>query len=770
MIVLNSFKKQVLTALLALSVLSAVAQQEKLVPYVNPMIGTYKMGHTYPGATVPFGMVQLSPDTDTIPYEAEGKYNPLVYKYCAGYQYDDKTIVGFSHTHFSGTGHSDLGDFLVMPTTGPLQLNPGTEEHPEKGYRSTFSHEEEHAEANYYRVKLTEPGIVAELTTSTRVGFHQYTFPKSDQAHIILDLMHGIYNYADKNVWTFVRVENDTLITGYRQTSGWARTRTVYFAMSFSKPFVQYGAKDFSKPDVYKGFWRKFDQEHNFPDLAGEQLRMYFDFKTTEGEKVKIKFALSPVSTAGALANLKQEIPHWDFEKAKADGQQRWEQELQKIRIKAATRGDLVNFYTALYHTFLGPTVYNDADGQYRGLDQNNHTARGFTNYSTFSLWDTYRALHPFFNIIQPKRNDDMVKSMLAHYDQSVHKMLPVWSHYANENWCMIGYHSVSVICDAIIKGNFTGDANRALDACVATARYRKFDGIGYYIDLGYVPEDKNSSSVSKTLEYAYDDWCIAQVAKKLNRQDVYAEFQKRSTNWRNVYDAGTGYMRPKLSNGTFRKEFDVLSTHGQGYIEGNAWNYSLYVPHEPEQMITSMGGKKRFVQHLDSLFSMHLPDEFFAHTEDITREGIIGNYVHGNEPAHHAAYLYHWTDQPWKTQERTRMILKKQYHPAPDGLGGNDDCGQMSAWYIFTTLGFYPVAPASDQYIVGSPAIQSATLTLENGKTFAIEAKNQSDKNVYVQKLVLNGKTLDRLYLTHAEITQGGQLTFFMGAKPVKK
>ncbi|MBT1709026.1 GH92 family glycosyl hydrolase [Fulvivirgaceae bacterium PWU5] len=770
MIVQNSFKKQVLTALLALSVLSAVAQQEKLVPYVNPMIGTYKMGHTYPGATVPFGMVQLSPDTDTIPYEAEGKYNPLVYKYCAGYQYDDKTIVGFSHTHFSGTGHSDLGDFLVMPTTGPLQLNPGTEEHPEKGYRSTFSHEEEHAEANYYRVKLTEPGIVAELTTSTRVGFHQYTFPKSDQAHIILDLMHGIYNYADKNVWTFVRVENDTLITGYRQTAGWARTRTVYFAMSFSKPFVQYGAKDFSKPDVYKGFWRKFDQEHNFPDLASEQLRMYFDFKTTEGEKIKIKFALSPVSTAGALANLKQEIPHWDFEKAKADGQQRWEQELQKIRVKAATRGDLVNFYTALYHTFLGPTVYNDGDGQYRGLDQNNHTAHGFTNYTTFSLWDTYRALHPFFNIIQPKRNDDMVKSMLAHYDQSVHKMLPVWSHYANENWCMIGYHSVSVICDAIIKGNFTGDVNRALDACVATARYRKFDGIGYYIDLGYVPEDKNSSSVSKTLEYAYDDWCIAQVAKKLNRQDVYAEFQKRSTNWRNVYDASTGYMRPKLSNGSFRKEFDVLSTHGQGYIEGNAWNYSLYVPHEPDQMIAGMGGKKRFVQHLDSLFTMHLPDEFFADTEDITREGIIGNYVHGNEPAHHAAYLYHWTDQPWKTQERTRMILKKQYQPTPDGLGGNDDCGQMSAWYIFTTLGFYPVAPASDQYIVGSPAIQSATLTLENGKTFAIEAKNQSDKNVYVQKLVLNGKTLNRLYLTHADITQGGQLTFFMGAKPVKK
>ncbi len=748
---------------------SRTVAQDNLIQHVNPLIGTHKMGHTYPGATVPFGMVQLSPETDTIPYEVDDHYNPLVYKYCAGYQYDDPTIVGFSHTHFSGTGHSDLGDFLIMPAAGKLQLNPGTEQNPKSGFRSAFSHSNEQAAPNYYKVKLDDDNIVAELTTTNRVGFHQYTFPQSDEAHIILDLMYGIYNHADKNVWTFVRVENDTLITGYRQTNGWARTRTVYFAMTFSKPIKQYGMKDFSKPDVYKGFWRKFDQTKNFPDIAGEQIRMYFDFQTKEGEKIKIKFALSPVNMKGALANLQSELPHWDFERAKREGQQQWERELQRVKVKALNRNDLVNFYTAMYHTFLGPTTYMDIDGLYRGLDQSNHEAKGFINYTTFSLWDTYRALHPLFNVIQPKRNSDMVSSMMVHYDQSVHKMLPVWSHHANENWCMIGYHSVSVIADAVIKGNYQGDAHQALEACVATARHKSYDGIEYYMQLGYVPEDKNSSSVSKTLEYAYDDWCIAQMAKKLDRPAIYEEFMKRSQNWKNVYDVSTGYMRPKLSDGKFRKEFDVLSTHGQGFIEGNAWNYSLYVPHDPEQMIAAMGGKKRFVQHLDSLFTMNLPDEFFAHTEDITREGIIGNYVHGNEPAHHAAYLYNWTDQPWKTQERVRMILKKQYQPTPDGLGGNDDCGQMSAWYIFTSLGFYPVAPGSDQYALGSPAVQSATIALENGKTFEIEAVNQSDKNVYVQKVLLNDKPLTRLYLTHDDIVKGGKLTFYMSAKPKK-
>jgi predicted alpha-1,2-mannosidase len=355
---------------------------------------------------------------------------------------------------------------------------------------------------------------------------------------------------------------------------------------------------------------------------------------------------------------------------------------------------------------------------------------------------------------------------MLAHYDQSPQHMLPVWSNSANETWCMSGYHSVSVIADAIVKGNTPFDPGKALDACIATSQHRSFEGLGVYIDKGYIPAESNGVSVSTTLEYAYDDWCIAQAARKLNRMDIYAAYLRRSENYRNVYDPSIGYMRPRLSDGSFKQSFDVLSTNDQGFIEGNAWNYSLYVPHDPAALIGMMGGKKRFVQHLDSLFTMELPDRFFAETEDITRDGIIGNYVHGNEPSHHVAYLYNWTDQPWKTQERVRMILQKQYRPTPDGLGGNDDCGQMSAWLIFSTLGFYPVAPGSDQYSLGSPAIRSAVLHLENGKDFTIEVQDQGDKNVYVRKMVLNGQPLTRLYITHAEIMNGGKLVFYMSAK----
>jgi predicted alpha-1,2-mannosidase len=713
--------------------------------------------------------VQLSPDTDQQPHNIGGKYNKDAYKYCAGYQYDDPTIVGFSHTHFSGTGHSDLGDFLIMPTVGPLQLEPGDANDPKSGFRSAFSHKNERAEAGYYKVLLQDDNILAEMTATTRVGFHQYTFPASDNAHIILDLMHGIYNYDDKNVWTFVRVENDHTIVGYRQTNGWARTRTVYFAMEFSKPFVSYGFKNFGRED-YKGFWRKFDQTKNFPEMAGKQLRAYFNFQTSSDEKVQIKFSLSPVSTSGALANLRTEIPHWDFERTKREAQTAWNRELGKVAVQTIDRGEMVNFYTALYHTFLSPTVYMDGDGQYKGLVQNVHRANGFTNYTTFSLWDTYRALHPLFNIIQPKRNRDMVRSMQAHYDQSVHKMLPVWSHYANENWCMIGYHSVSVIADAIVKGNLTGvEANKALDAMAQTARTKYYDGLEYYMSMGYVPEDKNSSSVSKTLEYAYDDWAIAQAAKNLNRTPIYNEFIKRSENWRNVHDSSSGFMRPKMSDGKFREKFDPLQTHDQGFIEGNAWNYSLYVPHDPEGMIKAMGGKQKFTKYLDELFTMHLPDEFFAETEDITREGIIGNYVHGNEPSHHVAYLYNWTDEPWKTQERVRMILRNQYRPVPDGLGGNDDCGQMSAWYLFSALGFYPVAPGSADYALGSPLVKKAVVRLENGRTFTIEAENQSARNVYVERVLLNGKAITRTHISHAEILSGGTLTFRMSPNPLR-
>lgn len=762
-------KIQILSFCLLISLsVNTYAQKSKkdYTQFVNPFVGTKNMGHTFPGATLPFGMVQLSPETDSINYEYEGAYNPDVYRYCAGYQYDDPTITGFSHTHFSGTGHSDLGDFLLMPTIGALQLNPGTADRPNSGYRSSFSHQKESASPAYYQVELTDYNINAELTATNRVGFHQYTFPKTEQAHIIFDLISNIYNHKEKNVWTFIRVENDSLITGYRQTNGWARTRTVYFAMKFSKPIKSYGHQKLDK-SIYQGFWRKFDESKNFPEMAGKEIRAYFNFEMEEAEKLKIKFALSPTSTRNALLNMETEIPHWNFERVKEESQAVWNKELSRIEAEMMTEADQETFYTALYHSFLGPITYMDVDGSYKGLDQNIHKAEGFTNYTIFSLWDTYRALHPLFNLIQQKRNSDMITSMMAHYNQSVHKMLPIWSHYANENWCMIGYHSVPVIADAIIKGSYQGNYQEALEACINTANQDYYDGISYYKELGYVPEDKNSSSVSKTLEYAYDDWTIAQIANKLNLTEIEKSYRLRALNYKNVYNSESGFMQPKLENGEWRKQFNTMSTHGQGFIEGNAWNYSLYVPHDVDEMINLMGGNEAFGSHLDSLFTMQLDDKHIAETEDITRDGIIGNYVHGNEPGHHIPYLYNWAGQEWKTQERVRMIMRTMYSNTIDGLCGNDDAGQMSAWYIFSALGFYPVAPGSDHYAIGSPLVKSAKLNLENGNTLQIKVKNQSEKNVYIKQIKLNGKIIHTNYLSHKELMQGGELMYVMTDKP---
>jgi len=754
---------------LSLGLLEA-QENQNFIQYVNPFVGTENMGHTFPGATRPFGMVQLSPETDTQSYAVNGKYNPEVYAYCSGYQYKDSTIVGFSHTHFSGTGHADLGDFLIMPTVGKLQLNPGTADAPETGYRSRFSHKNEIAEPDYYQVYLTDYKINAEFTSSTRVGFHRYTFPKTDSAHIILDLISGIYNFDEKNVWTFVRIENDTLVTGYRQTQGWARTRTVYFALSFSKPIKTYGHKKYDK-QVYKGFWRKFDETKNFPEMAGRQLRAYFQFDTEENESILLKFALSSTSTAGALKNLKAEIPHWDFDKTKAEGQAIWNRELAKIEVEMLNIADKETFYTALYHSFLSPIEYMDIDSAYKGLDGTIHYAKNFTNYTVFSLWDTFRALHPLLNLIQPTRNKDMMESLLAHFDQSVHPMLPIWSHYSNENWCMIGYHSVSLLADAMTKKVLNPKSfRRALDASVKSANIDYYDGLGFYKKLGFVPDDKNPYSVSKTLEYAYDDWCIATMAEQMNDTARTREFKKRALSYQNVFDKNQNAMAPKLENKNWRKDFDKLSTHGQGFIEGNAWNYSLYVPHNPQNLIELMGGKKVFEQHLDSLFTQHLDDHYFENTEDITRDGIIGLYVHGNEPGHHIPFLYNWTDAPWKTQARVRMIMKTMYSNTKDGLCGNDDAGQMSAWYVFNALGFYPVAPGSDKYSIGSPLIVSATIHFENGKNLQINVHNQSTENVYIQSIKLNNKKLNRLYLTHSELITGGLLEFKMGRKPNKE
>ncbi len=743
-------------------------KDKNFIQFVNPFIGTKKMGHTFPGATVPFGMVQLSPETNNPSMFKDGKYNGDVYKYCSGYQYEDQTIFGFSHTHFSGTGHSDLGDFLIMPTTGKLILEPGDIQNPGSGYHSQFSHSTEYAEPAYYKVKLDDYKILAELTATERVGFHQYTFPKSDSAHIILDLISNIYNYDDKNVWTFVRLENDSTITGYRQTNGWARTRIVYFAMRFSKPFVSYGHKKYDK-SMYGGFYRRFNEGENFPEMAGKNIRAFFNFKTEENEKIKVKFALSAVSTNGAIKNMEVEIPNWDFEKTKQESQKKWNDELSKTIIETQSPADKITFYTALYHTMLSPVIYEDVDGNYRGLDQNIHQSDGFTNYTIFSLWDTYRALHPLYNILQPKRNTDMIKSMLAHYEQSVHKMLPIWSHYSNENWCMVGYHAVSVIADAMVKGNIDFDTKKALESCINTSTCKYFDGLEYYMSIGYVPEDKSSSSVSKTLEFAYDDWCIAQIAKINGNDETNKNYIKRSRNFENCFDPKFGFMKPKTSNGKWLPEFDPLYTEGQGFIEGNAWTYSLFVPHDIERLIQLNGGNNQFIQHLDSLFTMKLDDKYIAKNEDITRDGIIGNYVQGNEPGHHIPYLYNWTDKPWKTQERVRMIMNTMYGNNVDGLCGNDDAGQMSAWYVFSALGFYPVCPGSDQYAIGSPSIIKATLHLENGKTLIINTINQGAKNVYVQKVTINGKEIKRHYLLHSDIVNGGEITFHLGNKPSK-
>ena len=734
--------------------------------YVNPLIGTSKMGHVFPGATAPFGMVQLSPQTNfELMYDKDGSYNPETYEYCAGYQYRDSIIIGFAHTNFSGTGHADLGDLLIMPTVGKMVLEPLKTQNGQKGFYSTFSHEKEKASPGYYQVELDSYGIKAELTASERVGFHQYTFPASNDAHIILDMVYNVYHHDNKNVWTFIRVENDSLVTGYRQTKGWARTKKVFFAMKFSKPFKSYGHKKYNK-ETYDGFYRRFDQSKNFPEMAGKDIKAFFNFDTKDGEKINIKFALSAVSTNGGLKNLDTEIPHWDFNKTLQETKQKWNEELSKIEIKTFTEDHKTTFYTALYHTNLTPILYEDVDGNYRGLDQNIYNSKGFTNYTIFSLWDTYRALHPLLNITQPQRNNDMIKSMLAHHDQSVHGMLPIWSHYANENWCMIGYHATSVIADAMIKNIGDFDYQRALQASVNTASVTYFDGLGDYMDYKYVPDDKSHSSVSKTLEYAYNDWCIFQMAQKVGNKKLEERFNNRSKYYSNVYDPKIGFMRPKLSNGKFRKDFDPMDTHGQGFIEGNAWNYGLYVPQNINGMINMMGGKERFSQHLDSLFTMNIDEKYIAKHEDITRDGIIGNYVHGNEPGHHIPYLYNWTGHPKKTQERVRMIMNTMYGPTVDGLCGNDDAGQMSAWYIFSSLGFYPVTPGSLNYALGSPLIKEAVIHLENGKDLSIIANNQSKENIYVKSVTVNGITIKENLISHTDIENGGTLIFEMTNK----
>ena len=742
--------------------LTMFAQSE----YVNPIIGTDGMGHTFPGACVPFGGVQLSPDTDTIPHNINGKYQARAYEYCAGYQYQDPTIVGFSHTHFSGTGHSDLGDILIMPTNGPLYLNPGTEDAPDKGYRSRFSHDTEKASPGYYEVTLSDYHIKARLTATKRVGVHQYSFPSDKEGRIILDLNHGIYNYDGKTLWASLRVENDTLLTGYRITNGWARTNYTYFAISLSQPIKNYGYKDFQKI-VYNGFWRKFPVNSNFPEMAGRKVVAFFEFDTQQNPELIVKVALSATSTEGALKNLYAEAANKDFETIHQEAVKSWNKELGTINVEG-TDDQKTMFYTSYYHTMINPSVYMDVDNKYRGLDQNIHQADDFTNYTVFSLWDTYRAEHPLLMLLKPQQERDMVLSMIRHQQQSVHGLLPIWSHMANDNWCMSGYHATSVLADAITKGANV-NKEEALKAMVTTSNIEYLDGIGDYLKYGYVPFETSSTAASTTLEYCYDDWTIYQTALNAGNQEVADKYYQRALNYRKIYDPTIGFARPKYKDGTFKKDFDVRQTYGEGFIEGNSFNFSFHVPHDVFGVMQLMGGDKVFVQKLDQLFAQPLDKKYYEDNEDITEDCLIGGYVHGNEPSHHIPYLYAWTSQPWKTQYWIREVLNRMYRNDIRGLGGNDDCGQMSAWYLFTAMGFYPVCPGTDQYVIGAPYLPYVKIILPNSRVIEIKAPRVSDKNRYVKAVLRNGKPYSKLYLTHEDILEGGTLEFVMSSSPNK-
>jgi predicted alpha-1,2-mannosidase len=727
---------------------------------VDPFIGTGPDGHTYPGATVPFGMVQLSPDTWI------GDFHHS-YAHAAGYRYDDKTIQGFSHTHFSGAGHSDLGDVLVMPIAGDVQLEPGDPAQPGSGYRSRFSHDSEKAEPGYYAVTLSDYGVRAELTATPRAGVHRYTFAADKSAHLLLDLRQSIYNYPGKALWSRIRIRGDGTVTGMRETRGWAPGRQLYFAMRFSQPMAGHELYDREAPVEYRGFKTPGDNPSDTQAVEGRGLVGVFDFGELKAPLV-VKVAISSVSEEGAIANLDAEAPGFDFDKARDDARKAWEQALSAIDFKASAPMEK-NLYTSFYHALLAPSLSMDVDGRYRGPDNQVHQAKGFDFVSTFSLWDTYRAEQPLMTLIEPEqRSADVVNSLVASQQESPFGMLPVWQFQGIEGWCMIGYHAVPEIADAYLKGIKGIDADKALDAMVATATYAPYGNLGQYMKFGYVPVDHDGEAASKTVEYAYDDWTIARMAKAMGREDIAKTFAARAQNWRKVFDAKTGFVRPRLADGRFREPFDPARAGAEsGFTEGNSWQYSWYEPQDIGGLIHELGGDAKLVGKLDAMFDAKVDPKQYADVEDMA--GLIGQYVHGNEPSHHLAYLYDYAGQPWRTQERLKQIVDSQYRPTPDGLVGNDDLGQMSAWMIFTAMGFYPVAPGSNEYVIGRPFVENATLNLPNGRKFVITTDGLSDAHPYVGRVTLNGKPLDRSFLRHDEIMAGGELHFVMQATPNK-
>lgn len=757
--------------------------------WVNVFIGTNGMGHTFPGACFPYGFVQLSPDTDTIPHNIGGVYQKRVYDYCAGYKYADSSIVGFSHTHFSGTGHSDLGDLLIMPYSGSTRLNPGTSDNPDAGYRQRFSHESESAEPGYYAVTLADDGIRCELTATPHCGVHRYVFPDGADQKIVLDLNHGIYNYDGKVLWGQCNVQGDSALCGWRITNGWSRIHQICFYISFNKPIKQYGYQDFG-PQPYKGFWHRFDVQNNFPEMGGKKPVCWFEFENDGNDTLEIVVGLSAVSMDNARNHVYDEVRRYaqKDELGKAQGcfdmalertRSKWNGMLGRIDAKGPDDA-LSMLYTSLYHTMINPSVYQDNNGQYRGYGQSVCVSdSGDTNFTVFSLWDTYRALHPLINLLDTSMSNNVVYSLFRHYHQSPHHMLPVWSHMGSENWCMIGYHGVSVMVDAVLN-TLRPDADfakRVGEAVLSTSNVDYYDYTGLYKNMGFVPVDFSPNGTSVTLENAFEDWCVYYalqngVGDALQVETAFLDslkesYRLRALNYRNVFDSAIGFVRARYADGSWKTPYSLLSTSGEGLIEGNSWNYSFYVPHDVNGLIRIMGGDRAFIGKLDTLFDMYIPDRFFALTEDVTREGMLGGYVHGNEPSHHIPYLYMWTSQPWKTQYWVREIMNRMYRNHIDGLCGNDDCGQMSAWYIFSAMGFYPVCPGSGQYVIGAPYLPYMKVRMGSGRFLEIKAPAVSDRNRYVQKVLWNGKPYEYCYLTYDQLIQGGTLEFVMGPRP---
>lgn len=756
-------QKAALAAAMALGLAGcATAQEAPAAPptpweAVDPFIGTAGKGHTFPGAVAPFGMVQLSPDTDH-------RFFRQSYDWAAGYRHDDPTILGFSHTHFSGTGHSDLGDVLITPVSGEVKWDPGQPDQPGSGYRSRYNKASEVAEPGYYAVSLNDSGVRAELTAGTRVGLHRYSFPRSAPARLLLDFRSSIYDYPGKVLWSRIRVHPDGTVTGFRETRGWAPGRQLYFAMRFSRPMTGYELRNREEDVPYNGFRQPGRDATDRAQMQGRALEAAFDFGPIAGPLL-VKVAVSSVDEAGAIANLESEGAGFDFDRTRAATRAAWQDALSVVEIDAA-EDVRTSLYTALYHSLIAPSVHSDADGRWRGPDQQVHRS-DFTVHSTFSLWDTFRAQHPLLTLVAPpERNADMVNSLLAAQRVSPYGILPVWSFHGQETWTMIGYHAVPVIADAYLKGIPGVDGAAALDAMVASATYRHYGGLGDYMDLGYVPIDREPEAASKTVEYAYDDWTIARMAERLGRSDVQALFDRRAGNWRNTFDPGTRFVRARLADGSFREPFDPTAiNYGSDYTEGNAWQYSWFVPHDPAGLIAAMGGDAATVEKLDAMFEFDNTGLDYSHAEDIA--GLIGQYIHGNEPSHHAAYMYAFAGAPWRTQARLKQIVDSQYRAAPDGLSGNDDVGQMSAWLMFTAMGFYPVAPASNQYVLGRPFADRIALNLHNGRRFTVTAEGLSDDNLYVRSVTLNGQPLTRSWIGHEEIMAGGTLHFVMGAEP---